>query len=88
MNKDRKLEMWPVRVDSAISKIRAENPSEGSDCFSMVSLEDGLTVDLEDGPAEWGWQDGLSFGGAGVLWAGLSVGAGAAQRSRLLVALT
>ena len=45
-------------------------------------------VDLEDGPAEWGWQDSLSVGGAGVLRAGLSVGAGAAQRSRLLVALT
>ena len=54
----------------------------------MVSLEDGLTVDLEDGPAEWGWQDSLSVGGAGVLRAGLSVGAGAAQRSRLLVAIT
>ena len=44
--------MWPVRVDSAVSKVRAENPSKGSECFSMVSLEDGLTVDLEGGPAE------------------------------------
>ena len=69
-----KLEMWPVRVDSAITKSRAENPSEGSECFSMVSLEDGLTVDLEGGPAEWGWQDGLSVGELGSsrlarLWA-------------------
>ena len=52
MSKGRRLEMWPVRVDSAVSKVRAENPSEGSECFSMVSLEDGLTVDLEGGPAE------------------------------------
>ena len=54
----------------------------------MVPLEDGLPVELEDGRAEWDCQDGPFCGEAVVLQAALPVGAGAAQGSGLLVAIT
>ncbi|XP_059963725.1 pleiotrophin [Mesoplodon densirostris] len=79
------IELWPAWADRAISKIRAENPSGGGGanncspshkCFSVVPLEDGLTVELEDGRAEWDSGRALLWGSCGP--------PGSAQQNQIL----